>query len=107
MTLMSCENQQNSHLQIYTNLPNYFKHQFLFDNHVRVLEISGPIYLALMVVVSDVFLLHLEDKAIQKTLIRNLSPLTYKRYVDDNKARFDGTSVVHKWYICPIVFSLF
>ena len=71
---------------------------------MRLLEISGPICLALMVVVSDVFLLHLEDKAIQKALVRNLTPLTYKRYVDDSQARFDGTSAVHQWYISPILF---
>ena len=58
---------------------------------MRVLEISGPICLALMVVISEAFLLHFKDKAIQEALTTNLAPLVYKRYVDDNHARFETT----------------
>ena len=51
---------------------------FIFDNRVRVLKNSGPIGLALMVVISEAFLQPLEDKAIQEALATNLAPLTYK-----------------------------
>ena len=40
---------------------------FIFDNRVRILENSGPIGLALMVVISEAFLQHLEDRALTKT----------------------------------------
>ena len=49
---------------------------FIFDNRVRVLKNSGPIGLALMVVISEAFLQRLEDKAIQEALTTNLAPLT-------------------------------
>ena len=87
MTLMSYENKRNSLLQVYIHKlidlclsTNYF----IFDNPVRILEISGPICLALMVVISEAFVLHLKDKVIQEALTTNLPPLKYKRYVDDN-----------------------
>ena len=60
---------------------------------MRVLKNSGPIGLALMVVISEAFLQRLEDKAIQEALATNLAPLTYKRYVDDSHARFE---IVHQ-----------
>ena len=66
---------------------------FIFDNRVRILKNSGPIGLALMVVISEAFLQRLEDKAIQEALATNLAPLTYKRYVDDSHARFE---IVHE-----------
>ena len=68
---------------------------FILDNRVRVLNNSGPIGLALMVVISEVFLRRLEDKAIQEALATNLALLTYKRYVDDSHARFE---TVHQSY---------
>ena len=54
-----------------------------------ILEKSGPIGLALMVVISDAFLQRLEDRAMQEALSTNLAPFMYKRYVDDNHARFE------------------
>ena len=70
---------------------------FIFDNRVRVLKNSGPIGLALMVVISEVFLQRLEDKAIQEALATNLAPLTYKRYVDDSHARFETVHQSHSF----------
>ena len=37
---------------------------FVFDNHMRILQNSSPIGLALMVVISEVFIQCLEDKTI-------------------------------------------
>ena len=51
---------------------------FTFDNRVRILENSGPIGLALMVVISQAFLQRLEDRPLE-ALATNLAPLTYKR----------------------------
>ena len=39
---------------------------FIFDNRVRILENSGPIGLALMVVISKAFQQRLEGRALQK-----------------------------------------
>ena len=50
---------------------------FIFDSHVRILENSGPIVLALMVVISEAFLQRLEDRAVQEALETNLARLTY------------------------------
>ena len=73
--------------------PNYF----IFDNRVRVLKNSGPIGLALMVVISEAFLQRLEAKAIQEALATNLAPLTYKRYADDSDARFETVHQSHSF----------
>ena len=61
----------------------------IFDNRVRILENSGSIGLALMVLMSEAFLQHLEDRALQEALATNLAPLTYERYVDDSHAKFE------------------
>ena len=59
---------------------------FIFDNPVRVLENSGPIGLALMVVISEAFLQRLEDRALQEVLATNLASLTHKRNAEDSHA---------------------
>ena len=64
---------------------------------MRILENSAPIGLALMVVISEVFLQHLEDRALQEALATNLSPLTYKRYVDDSHIRFKTVHQSHSF----------
>ena len=64
---------------------------------MRVLKNSGPIGLALMVVISKGFLQRLEDKAVQEALATNLAPLTYKRYVDDSYARFETLHQSHSF----------
>ena len=61
---------------------------FIFDNFVHILQNSGLIGLTLMVAILEVFLQHLEDKAIQEALTTNLTPLTYNRYVENSHKRF-------------------
>ena len=70
---------------------------FIFDNRVHILENSGPIGLALMVMILEAFLQRLEDGALQEALATNLAPLTYKRYVDDNHARFERVHQSHSF----------
>ena len=70
---------------------------FIFDKHVRILENSVSIGLALMVVILEAFLQHLEDKTMQKAVAANLVPLTYKRYVCDNQARFETVYQFHSF----------
>ena len=70
---------------------------FIFDNRVRILENSGSIGLALMVVLSEVFLQHLEDGTMQEALATNLFPLTYKRYVDDSHTKFETVHQSHSF----------
>ena len=43
---------------------------FIFDNRMRILENSGPIGLALMIMISEVFLQDLEDRVMQETLAK-------------------------------------
>ena len=70
---------------------------FIFDNCLGVLKNSGLIGLALMIVISEAFLQHLEDKAIQEALATNLASLTYKRYIDDSHARFETVHQSHSF----------
>ena len=70
---------------------------FTFDNCVRILENSGPIGLALMVVILEAFLQRLEDRAMQEFLATNLALLTFKRYVDDSHARFETVHQSHSF----------
>ena len=56
---------------------------------MRILENSGPIGLALMVVISEAFLQHLGDRALQEALATNLALLTYKRSVDESHTRLE------------------
>ena len=64
---------------------------------MRILENSVSIGLALMVVILEAFLQHLEDKTMQKAVAANLLPLTYKRYVCDNQARFETVYQFHSF----------
>ena len=73
--------------------PNYF----IFDNRLLILENSGPICLALMVVISEAFLQRLEDKAIPEAMTTKLIPLTYKGYVNDSHARFETIKQSHSF----------
>ena len=70
---------------------------FIFDNRARILENSGPIGLALMVVISESFLQHLEGRAMQEALAKNFALLTDKRYVDDSHARFETAHESHSF----------
>ena len=70
---------------------------FIFDNHLSILENSGPIGLMLTFVISEVFLQCLENKAMQKTLTTNLVPLPYKRYFDDSHTRFEKIQQYHSF----------
>ena len=62
-----------------------------------ILENSGPIGLALIVVISEAFLQRLEDRAVQEALETNLARLTYKRYVDDSHAKFETLRQSHSF----------
>ena len=64
---------------------------------MRILVNSGPIGLALMVMISEAFLQSLEDSALQEALTTNLAPLTYKRCVDDSHARFETVHQSHSF----------
>ena len=64
---------------------------------MRILENSGPIGLALMVLISEAFLQRLEDGAMQEALVTNLFPLTYKRYVDDSHTKFETVHQSHSF----------
>ena len=68
---------------------------FIFDNRMRFLENSGPIGLALMVVISEAFLQSLEDRAMQEVLAKKSVPLTYKRYVDESQKNFETVQQSH------------
>ena len=63
---------------------------FKWDNKIRLLENSGPIGLSLMVVIAEGYLQRIESNAINIAIntANNVSPLSYKRYVDDSHARF-------------------
>ena len=68
---------------------------FIFDNRVRILE--NCVIRSWMVVLSEVFLQHLEDGTMQEALATNLFPLTYKRYVDDSHTKFETVHQSHSF----------
>ena len=70
---------------------------FVFENCFRNLENSGPISLALTVAISKSLLQHLEDRAMQETLVTNLALLSCKRYFDDSHARFETVHQSHSF----------
>ena len=70
---------------------------FIFHNCVCILENSGPIGLALMVLISEALLQRLEHRTLQADLATNLALLTYKRYVDDSHARFEIVDQSHSF----------
>ena len=63
---------------------------FLYNNLIRKLYNSGPIGLSIMVVLSECYLQRLEEKSIALSFTFNISPKTFKRYVDDSHARFEN-----------------
>ena len=65
---------------------------FLWRNRIYLIKDAGPIGLSLMVVMAESYLQHLEEKAISVALSRNVSLISFKRYVDDSHARFENSS---------------
>ena len=61
---------------------------FLYNNPIWQLYNSGPTGLSIMVVLSECYLQRLEEKSIALSFVLNISPKTFKRYVDDSHARF-------------------
>ena len=64
---------------------------FLWEDKIYKLQNSGPIGLALMVVVTETFLQYHERNAINKALSNtpSVAPKSFLRFVDDSHARFD------------------
>ena len=50
---------------------------------------SGPIGLSIVVVLSECYFKKLEEKFIALSFALNISPKTFKHYVDDSHARFE------------------
>ena len=98
MTLMIYKNERNSHLQIYIYIYKLIElclstNYFILDNRVCILENSGPIDLALIVMISKVFPQRLEGKAVQEALTTDLALLTYERYVVGSLKVLNNTTV--------------
>lgn len=70
---------------------------FLFENRIRKIDNAGPIGLSLMVVIAEGYLQFIEKRALQKALITNLAPKSYKRYVDDTHSRFRNQPMSEKF----------
>ena len=64
------------------------KSYFLYENKIRLLENAGPIGLSLVVVLSESYLQHLEQKAIAEVPPIQIQPKQNKPYVHDSHARF-------------------
>ena len=76
MTLMTYENERNSHIHKLIELCLSTNYLNIFDNCVCILENSGLISLA-VIVISEASLQHLEDRAMQEALGTDLAPLMY------------------------------
>ena len=62
---------------------------FLYNNLIWKLHNSGPIGLSIMVVLSECYLQRLEEKTYLFVAL-NVSPKTFKGYVDDSQDRFEN-----------------
>ena len=58
---------------------------------------SGAIGLSLMVVLSECYLQEIECKATMEALNYKIAPNTFRRFVDDSRARFQGRSHANKF----------
>ena len=61
---------------------------FLWKNEIRILKNLRPFGLSFMIVLCKSYVQNLDHKAIAEALTLNLSPRTYRRYVDDTHTRF-------------------
>ena len=73
---------------------------FLWEDQIHSLTDSGPIGLALMVVMAEAFLQHHEANAINEALSLTppVAPKSFYRYVDDSHARFKSNEEVEKFF---------
>ena len=62
---------------------------FLYNYVIWTLENLGPIGLSIMVALSECYLQRIEHISITQALTLNLTPKTFKRFVDDSHARFN------------------
>ena len=62
---------------------------FLYNNLIWKLHNSGPIGLSIMVVLSECYLQRIEEKTYLFFAL-NVSPKTFKGYVDDSQDRFEN-----------------
>ena len=63
---------------------------FLWNEKIYLLKNSGPIGLALMVVVAEAYLQYHEKNAMDIALRKNVAPMSFLRYVDDSHSRFNN-----------------
>ena len=73
------------------------KYHFLCENNLRLFQNSGPIGLALMVVLSECYLQKIEFKAVTEALNYKIAPKTFRRFVDDSHACFQNRSHANKF----------
>ena len=69
----------------------------LYENNLRLFQNSGLIGLLLMVVLSECYLQKIEFKAITESLNYKIAPKTFKRFLDDSRARFQNRSQANKF----------
>lgn len=70
---------------------------FLYENDIHELEDSGPIGLALMVVIAESFLQYHESNALILARTNNIQVKSFKRYVDDIHSRFPNNEEAHQF----------
>ena len=63
---------------------------FLYNSLIWNLYKSGPIGFSIMFVLSECYIQRLEEKSITLSFALNISPKSFKRYVDDSHIRFEN-----------------
>ena len=66
-------------------------------NKIIILKNSGPTGLSFLFVLSESYVQNLEQKAIAEAFTLNLSPKTYRPYVDDTHAPFKSQEQFRKF----------
>ena len=63
---------------------------FLYNSLIWNLYKSGPIGFSIMFVLSECYIQRFEEKSITLSFALNISPKSFKRYVDDSHIRFEN-----------------
>ena len=83
------------------------KSYFLHENKIRLLENADLIGLSLMVVLFEIYLQHLERKAIAEALTKHVQTKTFKRYADDSHAHFPSKHQANTFQVILKLFTKF
>ena len=94
-------------IECYYCIHTVFFHAVAHENKIRLLENADLIGLSLMVVLFEIYLQHVERKAIAEALTKHVQTKTFKRYADDSHARFPSKHQANTFQVILKLFKKF